>query len=57
MRHNLFVPIVVAFVIAIVGQAIILLGDFGPSSHQPTNGAATAAAVRKAGAIEIPEGP
>jgi Na+/glutamate symporter len=31
MRHNLFVPIVVAFIIAIVGQAIILFGDFGPS--------------------------
>jgi hypothetical protein len=32
------------------------LNDFGPSSHQPANGAVTAAAVRKAGAIEIPKG-
>jgi hypothetical protein len=39
------------------GQAVILFGDFGPSNHRPANAAITAAAVRKAGAIEIPEGP
>jgi hypothetical protein len=54
MRHN---PSIVALIIAVVGQAVILFGDFGPSSHQPANAAVTAAAVRKAGAIEIQEGP
>lgn len=54
MRHN---PLILALIIAGVGPAVILFGDFGPSSHQPANAALSAAAVRKAGAIEIPEGP
>jgi hypothetical protein len=54
MRHT---PLIVALIIAVVGQAAVLLNDFGPSSHQPANAAVTAAAVKKAGAIEIPEGP
>jgi hypothetical protein len=49
-------PAVIAVIVAVVGQAAILLNDFG-SSHQPANDAVTAAAVRKAGAIEIPDGP
>jgi hypothetical protein len=54
VRHN---PLIVALIIAVVGQAVILFGDFSPSSHQLANAAITAAAVRKAGAIEIPERP
>jgi hypothetical protein len=54
MRHT---PLIVALIIAVVGQAAILLNDFGPGNHPPVNDAVTVAAVRKAGAIEIPEGP
>lgn len=50
-------PAMIAVIVAVVGQAAILLNDFGPGNHQPANDAVTAAAVRKAGAIEIPEGP
>jgi hypothetical protein len=46
-------PAMIAVIVAVVGQAAILLNDFGPGNHQPANGAVTAAAVRKAGAIEL----
>jgi hypothetical protein len=47
----------IAVIVAVVGQAAILLNDFGLGNHQPANDAITSAAVRKAGAIEVPEGP
>jgi hypothetical protein len=57
MRPNRFVPIIVALIIAVVGQAIILFGDFGPGGHPHGSGMITAASVTRAGAIEIPSGP
>jgi hypothetical protein len=52
-RGNLTLAIVAAFV-ALVGQAIILLDDFGAGNNSQGRGArmVTAAAVSKAGAIE-----
>jgi hypothetical protein len=50
-------PAMIAVIVAVVGQAAILLNDFGSGNHQQPNDAVTVAAVRKAGAIEIPEGP
>jgi hypothetical protein len=50
----------VAAVIAVVGQAIVLFGDFGPGNGSQRGGNAgmiTAAAVSRAGAIEIPSEP
>jgi hypothetical protein len=51
------VPVIVALIVAVVGQAIILFGDFRPNNHANGGGMITAAAVMKAGAIEIPAGP
>ena len=51
------VPMVVAAIVAVVGQTVILLNDFGPGNDSHGSGNArmiTAAAVSKAGAIEIP---
>jgi len=45
----------IAVIVAVLGQAAILLNDFGPGNHPPANDAVTVAAVRKAGAIDIPE--
>ncbi|SDR95730.1 hypothetical protein SAMN05444158_0539 [Bradyrhizobium canariense] len=56
-RNSSFIPVIVALIVAVVGQGIILFGDFGPSNHQRGSGMITAAAVTRAGAIEIPEGP
>jgi hypothetical protein len=50
-------PVVIAIIVAIVGQAAILLNDFGPSTGSGSSTMITAAAVAKAGAIEIPAGP
>jgi hypothetical protein len=50
----------IAVVVAVVGQTVILFNDFGPgvNSHgSPSAGMITAAAVTKAGAIEIPSQP
>jgi hypothetical protein len=51
------VPMAVAAIVAVVGQTVILLNDFGPGNDLQGSGNArmiTAAAVSKAGAIEIP---
>ena len=51
------VPTVVAAIVAVVGQTVILLNDFGPGNDSQGSGSArmiTAAAVSNAGAIEIP---
>jgi hypothetical protein len=50
-------PVIIAIIVAVVGQAAILLNDFGPSKDPGSSTMITAAAVAKAGAIEIPEGP
>ena len=49
----------IAAIVAVVGIAGILLNDFGPgnNSQGSGNGMITAAAVSRAGAIEIPVGP
>jgi hypothetical protein len=51
------IPILVAAVVAVVGQTAVLLNDFGPGNNSQDGGNArmiTAAAVSKAGATEIP---
>jgi len=50
-RRSALIPLIVA----VVGQGIILLHDFGPGNHSHGNGMIAAAAV--AGAIEFPVGP
>jgi hypothetical protein len=54
------VPVVVTLIVAVVGTAGILLTSLGPGSYLHGNGDArviTAAAVSRAGAIEIPSEP
>jgi hypothetical protein len=53
-------PLIVAVIVAVVGQAAVLFNDFGPASGSQGGGNArmiTAEAVSKAGAIEIPSEP
>lgn len=56
-QNSAAVPVTVALIIAVVGQVIILFGDFGPGNHPQGTGMITAAALSRAGAIEIPAGP
>ena len=56
-RHSALIPVIVALIIAVVGQGIILFGDFGPDDRPHGGGMISAAAVTRAGAIEIPAGP
>ena len=54
------VPMVVAAIVAVLGQTVILLNDFGPGNDSQGSGNArmiTAAAVSRAGAIEISSEP
>jgi hypothetical protein len=54
------IPVLVAAIVAVVGQAVILLNDFGPGNDSAGRGNATmvsAAAVSRAGATEIPSAP
>jgi len=50
------IPVLVAAIVAIMGTAGILFSDFGPdtNSQGSGNGMITAAAVGRAGAIELP---
>jgi len=51
------VPMLVAAIVAVVGQTVILFNDFGPGNDSQGSGNArmiTAVAVSTAGAIEIP---
>jgi hypothetical protein len=51
------IPILVAAIVAVVGQTAVLLNDFGPGNNSQGGGNAsmiTAAAVSRAGATEIP---
>jgi hypothetical protein len=53
-------PAIIAIVVAVLGMAGILFEDFGPGNVSQDSGSArmiTAAAVPRAGAIEIPSGP
>ena len=57
MHDQRKVPMLVAAIVAVVGQTVILLNDFGPGNDSQGSGNAkmiTAAAVSRAGAIEIP---
>ena len=50
-------PVMIAILVAVVGQAAILLNDFGPgngSRHGGNPSMISAAAVSKAGATEVP---
>jgi hypothetical protein len=54
------IPAMVTVIVAVVGTAGILLSDFGPGNDWQGSGDArmiTAAAVSRAGAIEIPSEP
>ena len=55
-RRGDFIPVLVAAIVAIMGTAGILFSDFGPYNDSQGGGNAmiTAAAVARAGAIEIP---
>ena len=60
IRRGHMIPVIVAATVAVVGQAVILLNDFGAGSDSHGRGNArmiTAAVVSKAGAIEIPSQP
>ena len=48
---------VIALIVAVLGQAAILFGDFRQGNPPRGGGMITAAAVMKAGAIEFPAGP
>jgi hypothetical protein len=50
-------PVAIAIIVAVVGQAAILLNDFGPTKDSGSSNMITAAAVARAGAIETPAGP
>jgi hypothetical protein len=59
-RRGHLIPVLVAVIVAVVGQAVLLFNDFGASNDSQSRGNATmitAAAVSKAGAIEIPSEP
>jgi hypothetical protein len=59
-RRGEFIPAIVTVIVAVVGTAGILFNNFGPGSdsHGSRNARmVTAAAVARAGAIEIPSAP
>jgi hypothetical protein len=54
------IPVIVAVMLAVVGQTFILFNDFGPGNNSKGSGNAgmiTAAVVSRAGAIETPPDP
>jgi hypothetical protein len=54
------IPVMLAAFVAVVGQTVVLLGDFGPGNGSQESRSArmiTAAVVSRAGAIEIPSEP
>ena len=59
-RSGDLLPVIVAVIVAVVGQAVILFNDFGPGNNSQASGNAgmiTAAVVYRTGAIEIPSQP
>ena len=55
-RRGGLIPVIATAIVAVVGQTLILINDFGGRNNSlgSGNGMITAAAVSKAGAIEIP---
>jgi len=56
-RHGDLIPVIVAAIVAVVGQSVILVNDFGAGNDLQGRGNAkmiTTAVVSRAGAIEIP---
>jgi hypothetical protein len=56
-RRGDLIPVIVAAIVAVVGQTVILFNDFGAGNDSQRRGNArmiTAAVVSRAGAIEIP---
>jgi hypothetical protein len=59
-RRGDAIPVIVTVIVAVVGTAGILFNDFDPGNGSQGSGNArmiTAAAVSRAGAIEIPSEP
>jgi hypothetical protein len=59
-RRGDLIPVLVAAIVAVVGQTVILFNDFGAGPNSQGRADArmiTAAVVSKAGAIEIPSQP
>jgi hypothetical protein len=59
-QHRRAIPVMVALIVAIVGQAAILFNDFGSGNGLQgagNPGMITAAAVSRAGATEVPSTP
>jgi hypothetical protein len=59
-RRGDLIPAIVTIIVAVVSTGGVLLNDFGPGDGSHGSGNArmvTAAAVARAGAIEIPSGP
>ena len=56
-RRGDLIPVILAAIVAVVGQTVILFNDFGAGNDSHGHGNArmiTAAVVSRAGAIEIP---
>jgi hypothetical protein len=53
------IPLIVAVIVAVVGQTAVLFNDFGPGNYSQGggNGMITSATVSRAGAIAIPSEP
>jgi hypothetical protein len=59
-RRGGLAPVTVALFVAVAGQAVVLFNDFGPGNNSQASASArmiTAAAVARAGAIQIPSEP
>jgi hypothetical protein len=56
-QRSPLVPLIIALIIAVVGQGIVLFGDIGPGSQPHGSGMITSAAVTRAGAVETPAAP
>ena len=59
-RRGDLIPVILAAIVAVVGQTVILFNDFGRGNNSQGSGNATmitAAAVSRAGAIEISSEP
>ena len=59
-RRGDLIPLMVAIFVAVMGQTVVLFNDFGAGIDSQVSGNATmitAAAVSRAGAIEIPSEP
>jgi hypothetical protein len=59
-RRGDVLPVIVTVIVAVVGTAGILLNDFSPGNGSQGSGNArmiTAAAMSRAGAVEIPSEP